>query len=120
MSDKVRTSGMRLSDLRPCSFCGGKIAPLFYLLEMKFAVVGAGANRVLGLTAVLGGLSAQSLRVAEAMSPDTDTAIVVSEEPGTNHKFFLCQECSMKPIDLALAIERKRDEEEKLVQKEAT
>lgn len=115
MNEKVRTSGMKLSELRPCSFCGGKIAPLFYVLEMKFALVGAGAaNRVFGLAAILGGLSAQALRIAEAMSPDADTAVVVSEEPGTNHKLFLCQNCFMDgPIDLARAVERLRESEEK-------
>jgi hypothetical protein len=93
-TDDVKTSGLKLSETRPCDVCGGPIAPQFYILESKFALFGKGTNSVLGMIKMMSwGLTPKALAIAEAMAPDADRAVVVSEDDRLNTEVFICQKC---------------------------
>jgi len=98
---------MRLSDLRPCDKCGGKIAPSFYVLRFSIALFNRNAtNQVLGMAQVMVG----NLGLAEMFSPDSDDAVTVAMD-SKQHKIlmdevFLCQSCYMRPINLAELAEK--------------
>jgi len=98
----ARTSGMRLSELEHCSFCGDFAGHIFRLLDVRFAVIGRRAREV-GALAV--GLRLP-LRLAEAFAPRPDEAIVIGEDPELVTRLFCCNACLMKPVNIALAIER--------------
>lgn len=109
MRNDAKTSGLKLSELRPCDICGGKIIPQFYIFEIKFALFSnRGTNEVLGLTQMFGGITNPgALAIAETMSANGDRAVVVSEDETLNSKLFLCQQCYLfKTGDIGLAIER--------------
>ena len=60
---------MKISELKPCENCGGKIAPVFYRVTVEqIAVDGNAVARMLGLSAMLNG----SLGVAEVFAPIDD------------------------------------------------
>lgn len=98
---------MKLSQLRPCDVCGGKIAPSLYVLRMSIALFKPQAtNEVLGLTQIFQG----ALGLAEVFAPDDDAVIVAMDDKEYRelmHEFFICSDCYMKPIDLPLLVERK-------------
>ena len=75
---------MKLSDLRPCICCGGKIVPLFHMItivDQVGALDRKATNEVLGLTQMLGGIgNAGAFAIAECMSPGTDDAVKVLGE----------------------------------------
>ncbi|SRR6266403_1868579 len=126
--DEVRTSGIPLSKTRPCDFCGGKIAPIFYVIEIKHAFFGQGTNETLGMFQFFGGgtrndgQDGKRFAIAEMFAPNSDRAIVVSEDERINTQLFVCQKCFMdKPLDLAVAAEKRSEElhdEEKQTVKE--
>ena len=94
---------LKLSDLRPCDGCGGKIAPLFYVVRTEMAVVNTvDANQVLGLRQIFQG----SLGLAEAMAPAEPVKL---GGPELTTELFFCQECYLeKP--LAHAAERRSEQ----------
>lgn len=99
---------MKLTELRPCDRCRGKIAPCFYVVRVSSALVTPAAGRVLGLSAAMGGLRA--LRIAEALSPDTDEAVMVFGEKDTRlwTELLLCQACAvLEGFILGQLIERR-------------
>lgn len=78
---------MKLSELRPCALCGGKVYPIFYRVRVEQVMVDVGkVNQVLGLNHVLGG---KALGVAEAMSPVDEVTFEVGSKEA-----ILCQECA--------------------------
>ena len=79
---------MKLSDVRPCDVCGGKVSPLFYVLRVSQAIFNAqAANEVLGLTTMVGG----SLDLAEAMAPQPEVIMVLGDEvPALMTEFVVC------------------------------
>jgi|ERR1700722_10425197 len=114
--DEIKTSGLKLSDLRPCDLCGGKIIPQFYIFEIKFALFSnRNTNEVLGLTQMFGGTgSPGAFAIAETMSAGGDRAVIVSEDPNLNSKLFVCQQCYLlRSGDILIAIERKNERERK-------
>lgn len=95
----LKTSGIKLSEIRPCDFCGGKIAPQFYVLDIKFAMFGRGTSEVLGLVHGFG----FPLGLAESFAPRAEEAIVVAEDPAMNHRLFICQKCYLEGSSRSLA-----------------
>lgn len=99
---------MKLSEIRPCDSCGGKIAPVFYVIRMSPAVVNSSAvNQILGLNQYFGG---NALDLAEAMSPEPEVVKIAMDEK--EHKQLtvelrICQDCYIKPISLAQLAEKR-------------
>ncbi len=85
---------MRLSELKPCAACGGKITPIWYVLRISQAMINPrSGNQVLGMMQMMGG----SLALAEAMVPDADCVLVMGdEEPELMTEINLCQECCIR------------------------
>lgn len=101
---KIETSGIKLSEIRPCDFCGGQIAPIFRILDIKMAVFnGRNVNSVLGTARILGG----SLGLAEVMAPGADSPVEVCEDHELNDRLFACQMCMCHPLDVARALEKR-------------
>lgn len=107
--EKIKTSGLKLSELEPCSFCEGSIAPLFYVLDIKFGLFGRGTNQVLAMSNFFGG-GAGALQIAEAMSPGANEAVLVAEDvKQLGIRLFICQKCFLEEeVGLARAVERTR------------
>ena len=101
---------MKLSELRPCDCCGGKIAPNFYVVRGSLAVFSPqAANATLGLTTMFGG----ALALAEAMSPDPEVVKVAGEfDKSLWSELFLCQTCYMGNVNLAMIGERRSEAKE--------
>jgi hypothetical protein len=96
----------KVTDLRPCDNCGGKINPIFLVLRVSQAAVDAHAvNQVLGMAQIMGG----SLALGELFSTQTDVIKVFGdEEPGLMTEIFICQECFYgNPLDLAGLVEQR-------------
>ena len=115
---------MKLSGLRPCICCGGKIVPLFHMItivDQVGALDRKATNEVLGLTQMLGGIgNAGAFAIAECMSPGTDDAVKVlgegrEPEDATYKKdqtirVFVCNDCynTQPSLDLREIKERAR------------
>lgn len=105
---------MKLSEIRPCDNCGGKIVPMFYVVRFSVAMFAPRAtNEMLGLTQMFGG----SLQLAEVMGADPEAVkIAGDEEPALWTDLLICQDCFMgisrdgsrviKPLNLALLAEK--------------
>ncbi len=115
MADEVKTSGIKLSELRPCDFCGGPLGQNFQVITIKHAFLGQGAREVLGMM-VMG----FPVGLAEIMSARGDEAVIVAEVPELVTRLFVCNQrreksgklldsigCYMKPLDIAQAVEKR-------------
>jgi hypothetical protein len=94
---------MKLSELKPCLVCSGKITPIWYVIRVSQAMLNPhGANEVLGLTQMLGSLS-----LAEVISSQPDCVMVMGDEdPGLMTELAICQECFlMKDLNMAMLME---------------
>lgn len=110
---------MRLTELRPCDSCGRKIAPSFYVVRVSTAIVAPAAARVLGLAEAMGGLHA--IKIAEALSPDTDDAVVVFGEHDRRlqTELLLCTTCAvLGEISIAHLVERRNTAAEAAAKRE--
>lgn len=68
---------MKLSELKPCAVCKGKITPMWYVVRFSMAMLKPqAANGVMGLMQMLGG----SLALAEAMAPEPDCVVVMGDK----------------------------------------
>ena len=93
---------MKLSELRPCDGCGGKLladhCATFYVITSTQAMVSArAANEVLGMTQFFQG----NLALAEVMGPRPDEAVMVfgEKDPNLLTKILLCFDCyCSKPL----------------------
>lgn len=95
---------MKLSELKPCAACGGRIAPLWYVLRFTQAMVMPHAtHQTLGLVQYFNG----NLALAEAMSPEPDCVKVLGdEEPSLMREVHVCQKCFLeKSLYLAVLME---------------
>lgn len=100
---------MKLSELKPCAACKGKITPIWYVVRISQAMLKPqAANGVLGLCQMFGG----SLALAEAMAPEPDCVLVMGDkEPSLMTEINVCQQCFlMKPLDMAILMESAREE----------
>lgn len=102
---------MKLSELKPCAVCKGKIAPMWYVVRISQALLNVrAANQVLGMHQFFG---RQSFALAELMSPEPDCVTIVGDkEPSLITEIHICQECFlMKPLNMALLMESAREKE---------
>ena len=101
---------MKLSQIRPCDYCGGKIAPQFYVVRGSLAIFNPiAANATLWLTTMFGG----ALSLAEAMSPDSEVVKIAGEfDKSLWSEFFLCQKCYMGEVNISLLNDKRGDAEE--------
>jgi hypothetical protein len=101
---------MKLSELKPCAVCQGKIAPVWYVVRFTQAMINPlAANQVLGLRQIFGG----SMALAEAMAPEPDCVLVFGDEnPELMYEVNVCQDCFLgKPLDMAILMESNRQKE---------
>lgn len=102
---------MKLSELRPCASCGGKLTPMWYVIRVSHALINPTAgNQVLGLTQMFGG----NLALAEVMAPETDCVLITGDkEPSLMTEIHICQDCFlMKPIEMGILMESVNREKE--------
>jgi hypothetical protein len=100
---------MKLSELKPCAVCEGKIAPLWYVVRFSMAMISPrAANGVMGLAQIFGG----NLALAEVMAPEPDCVKVMGdEEPELMTEINICQSCVLeKSLNLAMLMESAREE----------
>lgn len=99
---------MKLSELRPCDNCGGKIIPTFMVLRISHALFKPQAmNEVLGMTQYFQG----HLELAEMFVGDESVVLVTGDEDKQlMTELFICQDCyMMKPLDIAQLVEKRHD-----------
>jgi len=98
---------MKASDLRPCDNCGGKIAPLFYVIRFSVAVIdGHAVNELMGLTQMFDG----HMQLAEVFSSHGSLAHVAMDEKDSKElmtELYLCGGCYADRVNLALLAERR-------------
>lgn len=89
---------MKLSELRPCAKCGGKIAPIFYRVTIEGYVIDpSSANQVLALNQMFGG---NALHIAETMAPNADGAAMLLQSKSG----LICADCFISRPGSALHI----------------
>jgi len=110
----IKTTGMKLSELRPCDFCGGAIVPLFHVIQIRPAAVMPGVRSTLGLVTM-----GFPLALAEVMSPEPEP-IRVMEEPDAITELFCCTDCFTRDQNLAIAAEKVTDLQERQKAKKET
>lgn len=98
------SASMKLSDLRPCDNCGGKIAPAFYVVRISPAFIVPAARQTLGLMEMFHG----NLRLAELFTPEPDAVRVAGDEEKTlMTELLLCENCYlMGKVDLVVLSEK--------------
>lgn len=85
---------MKLSELKPCAHCGGKLPPVWYLVKVSQCMLDPQAtNQTLGLAQMFQG----NLALAEVMGARPDEAVkIVADELGVDwDRLFLCQDCAL-------------------------
>lgn len=100
---------MKLSELKPCAVCGGKLVPIWYVLRISQAMLKPNAaNTVLGLRQMFGG----SIALAEAMAPEPDCVLVMGDqEPLLMDEIHVCQACFLeKSLDMPVLMESTRED----------
>jgi len=105
----VKTFGLKLSEVRPCDCCGGKLVPFFQHIQIRHAIFNPrNVNGVLGVMQMWGKTNAQALAVAESMAPGSEAAVEVLDELDATTTLFICNECFLKkPVNLAEIAERR-------------
>jgi hypothetical protein len=104
---------MKLSELKPCAVCKGKIAPIWYVVRCTPAMLNPQATRdVLGLMMRFGD-SAAGLAVAEVMAPEPDCVLIMGDkEPALMTEIHICRQCFLeKPLEMAMLMESAREQE---------
>ena len=95
---------MKLSELRPCAVCHGKLVPIWQVIRVSMAALDRrNAQRVLGMTQFFDG----NLALAEAITSSDDCVMVLGDkDPSMMTEFNICQTCFLKgPINLAELVE---------------
>lgn len=115
--EKVKTFGLKLSELRPCDNCSGKVSPFFYHIQIRHAIVNPrNANSVLGLMTMCG-WPGRALGIAEVMAPGADKAVEVLDEPESVETLFICQDCFLgldgKGLNIPMLMERRASARER-------
>jgi len=105
---------MKLTELRPCDNCGGKLTGevgrniQFYVLQVSMAILNPRAiNQVLGMNLYF---QNKSLPVAEMFVPEADDAVeLLADQKGLGGwaKLFICFDCAIgsKQLNLLAAME---------------
>lgn len=94
----IRTIGMPLFELPPCSNCEKFLAPVFRVLDLRFGAVNA--REVAGLALAFN----FPLRLAEVFA--SRDSVEITDDPRLADRLYLCQECFTSDLNLAVLIER--------------
>jgi hypothetical protein len=96
---------MKVSELRPCDNCGGKIAPSFFRLKVTQALINADAvNEFLGMHQFFGGRASHAL--VENFAPKAHDAVLFfgDKDPQLETTLLICVSCAIgAPLDLGTA-----------------
>lgn len=88
---------MKLSQLRPCDNCGGRLQLLFYQITVSPTVIDRSAvGQTLGLAQFFSAGEAvcdSHLSIAEALTP---TPEATRSDPNLDTEICLCQDCYLK------------------------
>lgn len=108
---RPREGIMKLSELRPCDNCGGKVFPNFYVIRISQAFIMPSAQQTLGLMTMFNG----NLGLAETFSPAPDAVKVLGdEEKALMTELIVCQDCylmgKVNLVGLAEKVREARDE----------
>ena len=97
---KGKSATLKLSDLRACDNCGGKLTGeegrniTFYIVRVTMAVLNPRAiNQVMGLHQYFQG---KAFALAEVMAPESDHAVelVAEQEGGKWAELLICFDCA--------------------------
>lgn len=104
---------MKLSELKPCGVCQGKLVPVWYVLRISQAMLKPHvANSVLGLAQHFGGIQKPGvLAIAEAMAPEANCVTIFGDvSPELMIEIHICQECVLlRKVDLGMLLEKQRE-----------
>ena len=101
------TTGIKLSELRPCDNCHGAIVPLFRVVDIKIAVLNKRQmHAVQGKLQAHGWHGMGGLMLAELIVPGADRVIEVLEDSETVVRLFICMKCWLNPLDLVVLAEQ--------------
>lgn len=102
----------KLSEIKPCAVCKGKIVPTWYVLRISQAMLRPSAvNSTMGIAQMFGGIDRPgALAIAEVMSPDPDCIMVLGDlKPELMLEIYVCQNCAlMKDVNIAMLMESAR------------
>ncbi len=107
---------MKLSEVRPCDKCGGKIAPVFYVIRFSQALFTPAAQRTLGMIQYMGG----NLALGEMFAAEADDAVLVmgDKQKELMVELIICQPCFLGgSLDLASLWEKRNDQIERETEK---
>jgi hypothetical protein len=100
---------MKVSDLRPCDKCGGKIAPLFYRVRFTQALINPDAvNQFVGMHRFFGGKASAAL--VENFAPASTDAVLFfgDKDRSLEVELLICNDCFLNGgIDLAMLSEKR-------------
>lgn len=106
---------MKVSELRPCDKCGGKIYPAFHVVRTSLALIKPQAvNQFMGMHQFFGGRAPAAL--VENFSPESADAVIVAgdDDPVLMNEFFICSDCFLGgSLDLARLMEKRNDAEKR-------
>lgn len=98
---------MKVSELRPCDNCGGKIAPAFYVVRFSQALINAEAvNQFMGIHQFFGGRAGAAL--VENFAPAAGDAALIfgDKDKALETELFICEGCFTNSLNLAMLMER--------------
>ncbi len=104
---------MKLSQLRPCDCCGGKIAPIFNVVRISMAVMNQQAiSREIGMAQICGG----HLGLASIIGANEDVVKIAGDEDSKlMTELYICNDCMfLKPVNLAELMEQETARKDKL------
>ena len=99
---------MKVSELRPCDNCGGKIAPVFTVVRFSQALINAEAvNQFIGIHRFFGGRAGPALVANFAPASDDAALIFGDKDKALETELLICQDCFTGEINLAMLMERR-------------
>lgn len=105
---ELKVENLGAHDVRPCDFCGGAIAPIFYVIDVRIASFNPGnVNHLLGMDQYFGGKAPQ---IAEIFAPGADAIVQVCDDIDARTRLFACVKCyTGQPLDLAIAADARAE-----------
>lgn len=102
---------MKLSDLRPCDNCGSAFkGGIFHVVRESLAIVNLNrAQQFIGMTQFFNGSQA----LASVFTDSADAVTVAGDkDKQLTTEVFLCQDCFMTPLNMAILFEKVARREE--------
>lgn len=115
MKETIKTEPISIDDIRPCDNCGGPIAPIFIVLDVRSAAFDAdNLNSVLGTAQILGGINKPgAMEIAKVMSSGGDAVAKIIDEPQNTARIYLCIQCSCTEVCITELIGKRHDAQDK-------